>query len=63
MEWLSRSDTFLLVFAAYFAVMSLVRLMRRRRDDLVADVQQQVESRSKRAKRAPESGQQTRGAA
>jgi Flp pilus assembly protein protease CpaA len=55
MEWLSRSDIILLVVAVYVAVMTLVRLMRRRRDQLVADVQQQVNARRKRAKRAQDS--------
>jgi len=35
----------LLGFAAYIAVMSLVRLMKARRDALVADVQRQVDAR------------------
>jgi hypothetical protein len=51
MDWLTRSDTILLAIAAYVAVMTLVRLMRRRRDQLVADVQQQVDARRKRSKR------------
>ena len=34
----------LLAIAAYVAVMALVRLMKRRRDELVADVQRQVEA-------------------
>lgn len=45
MQWLSRSDVVVLLIASYVAVMSLVRLMRRRRDDLVADVQRQIEAR------------------
>lgn len=42
MDWLSRTDIVLLSIAAYVAVMTLVRLMKRRRDELVADVQRQV---------------------
>ena len=52
MEWMTRSDAVLLAFAAYVAVMSLVRLMQRRRDQVVADVQRQVEEHRKRARRA-----------
>jgi hypothetical protein len=63
MDWLSRSDIILLVFAAYVAVMTLVRLMQRRRDQLISEVQQQVDARRKRSKRTPEGGQQNRGAA
>lgn len=61
MEWLSRSDTLLLAVAAYVAVMSLVRMMKRRREQLVADVQRQVEAHRKRAKRP--AGDSTRKAA
>jgi hypothetical protein len=52
MHWLTRSDTILLGIAAYVAVMALVRLMQRRRDDLVADVQRQVDERRNRDKRS-----------
>ena len=41
----------LLAVAAYVAVMALVRLMQRRRDEVVADVQRQVEAHRKRTKR------------
>jgi hypothetical protein len=61
MEWLSRSDIILLLVASYVAVMALVRLMQRRRDELVADIQQQVNARRKRSKRGDD--QQNRGAA
>jgi len=44
MEWMSRSDVILMSIGAYFAVMALVRLMRGRRDELVADVQRQMEA-------------------
>jgi hypothetical protein len=45
MNWMSRSDIVLLAAAAYIAIMALVRLMKRRRDELVADVQRQVNAR------------------
>jgi hypothetical protein len=41
--------------------MTLVRMMRRRRDQLVADVQRQVEAHRKRAKRSQD--EQARDAA
>jgi hypothetical protein len=61
MQWLTRSDSILLGIAAYIAVMALVRLMQRRRDELVADVQRQIEAHRKRPKRSP--AEQTRDAA
>ena len=54
MDWQTRTDALLVLVAAYFAVMPLVRLMRRRRDELVADVQRQVEARRKMQRRAAE---------
>jgi hypothetical protein len=42
---MSHSDLILLGFAAYIAVMSLVRLMKARRDALIADVQRQIDAR------------------
>ena len=53
MAWLSRSDTVLLLIAAYIAVITLIRLMRRRRDEVVADVQRQVEAHRRDKKRQP----------
>ena len=53
MDWLSRSDTVLLLIAAYVAVITLIRLMRRRRDEVVADVQRQVEAHRRDKKRQP----------
>jgi hypothetical protein len=53
-EWMTRADVLLLCIAAYVAVMTLVRMMRRRRDQLVADVQRQVEAHRKRTKRSRE---------
>ena len=63
MEWPSRSDIILLLIASYVAVMTLVRLMQRRRDHLIADVQQQVNARRKRGKRVNDDDEQNRGAA
>jgi hypothetical protein len=51
MEWLSRADVILLAIATYVAVMTLVRMMQRRHDELVADVKRQVEAHRKRPKR------------
>jgi hypothetical protein len=48
---MTRADLILLAIAAYVAVMALVRLMQRRRDQLVADVQRQVDAHRKRQKR------------
>jgi hypothetical protein len=45
---MSRADIALLIIAAYIAVMTLVRLMKARRDALVADVQGQVNARRKK---------------
>jgi hypothetical protein len=64
MEWMSRADAVLLLIAAYVAVMALVRLMRRRRDELVADVRRQVEAHHRRARKRPKPAEnQDRGAA
>ena len=51
MDWMSRSDVLLFGFAAYVAVMTLVRLMQRRREQLVADLERQLDARRKQAKR------------
>jgi hypothetical protein len=51
MGWLDRWDVVLLVLSAYVAVMALVRLMTRRRQELVADVERQIHAERKRAKR------------
>ncbi len=63
MEWLGRTDVILLGIAAYVAVMTLVRLMKRRRDQLVADVQRQVDAQRKRPKHAAGATKNDRGAA
>jgi hypothetical protein len=72
MGWLSRADVVLLLIAGYIAIMSLVRMMLRRHDELVADVKRQVEAHRKRPKRPKtaeakpgekKSPDQTRGAA
>jgi hypothetical protein len=43
----------LLLIAAYVAVITLVRLMKRRQDEVVADVQRQVDARRRDKKRQP----------
>ena len=42
MEFIDRWDLFLLFVATYVAVVSLVRLMRNRRDELVTQVRGQI---------------------
>ena len=54
MEWMSRADIVLLAVAAYVAVMALVRLMKQRRDVLVADVQRQIKVHRRIMKRQRE---------
>jgi hypothetical protein len=54
MEWMSRADIVLLAIAAYIAVMTLVRLMKQRRDVLVADVQRQIKVHRRIMKRQRE---------
>ena len=44
MEWLGRWDIVLALIAGYVAVMAIVRLMARRRDQDVAEVERQMES-------------------
>ncbi len=63
MDWLTRSDIILLAIAAYVAVMTLVRLMRERRDVLVADVQKQVQAQRRAKRRQHENAEQDRDAA
>ncbi len=63
MDWLTRSDIILLAIAAYVAVMTLVRLMRQRRDVLVADVQKQFQAQRRAKRRQPETTDQDRDAA
>jgi hypothetical protein len=48
MARMARTDIVLLAIAAYVAVMALVRLMKRRHDELVSDVHRQVAARRKR---------------
>jgi hypothetical protein len=54
MDWMSRTDIILLMFAAYVAVMTLVRMMKQRRDVLVADVQRQIKAHRRALKRQRE---------
>jgi hypothetical protein len=63
MEWMTRSDIILLAICAYVAVMTLVRLMRERRDVLVADVQQQVSAQRRAKRRQQKAAEQGRDAA
>jgi len=63
MLWLTRSDMILLVIAAYVAVMALVRLMQRRHDQLVAEVQRLVAARRKGGKNSPDTNESPRHAA
>jgi hypothetical protein len=58
MQWLTRSDIILLAIASYVAIMSLVRLMQHRRDELVSDVKRQVDAHRTRLKR-PSTGEQS----
>jgi hypothetical protein len=60
---MSRADIILLAVAAYLAVTALVRLMKARRDVLVADVQKQVEARRKRGRSLGSGAQEKRDAA
>ena len=60
---MSRADIILLAVAAYVAVMALVRLMKARRDVLVADVQRQVEARRRRRPLAGKNATENRDAA
>jgi hypothetical protein len=53
MAWLSRTDLALLLIAAYVAVITLVRLMKRRHDEVVADVQRQVNAHRRDKTRQP----------
>ena len=50
MEWMSRWDIALVLVAAYVAVMAMVRMMLRRRDQDVAEVERQIESLRKKSK-------------
>ena len=63
MDWLTRSDILLLGSAAYVAIMTLVRLMRQRRDVLVADVQKQVQAQRRTKRRQQKAAEQDRDVA
>jgi hypothetical protein len=63
MEWLNRWDVILLLIAAYVAVMSLVRMMTRRRDQLVADVERQLKAQRGKGKNKSAGGRRDRDAA
>jgi hypothetical protein len=63
MEWMSRGDLILLAIAAYVAVMTLIRMMKQRRDELVADVQKQIKAHRRAIKRQAERDEENRSAA
>jgi len=63
MEWLNRWDVVLLLIAVYVAVMSLVRMMMRRRDQLVADVERQLKAQREKGKNKSAGGRRDRDAA
>ncbi len=50
MGWMGRWDIVLALAAAYVAVMAIVRMMIRRRDQDVAEVERQIESIRKQSK-------------
>ena len=50
MGWIDRWDVVLMLATVYVAVITLVRLMARRRDQVVADVERQLESHRKHHK-------------
>ncbi len=50
MGWIDRWDIVFMLVAVYVAVMAMVRLMARRRDQDVAEVEQQMESLRKQSK-------------
>jgi hypothetical protein len=56
-------DVALMLGVAYVAVMTLVRMMARRRDQVVADVERQLESHRKQSKSKPASAAKSRDAA
>jgi hypothetical protein len=63
MEWLTRSDIVLLAVAAYVAIMTLVRMMKRRHDELVADLQKQISSHRASKRRSRDTSTADREAA
>jgi len=64
MDWMTRTDAFLLAMAGFVAVMSLVRLMRKRHEEVVAGVRQQIAAHKKKPKKRSSTGDdQKRGAA
>lgn len=56
-------DVALMLGVAYVAVMTLVRMMARRRDQVVADVERQLESHRKQSKNKPAGTAKSRDAA
>jgi uncharacterized membrane-anchored protein YhcB (DUF1043 family) len=50
MGWIDRWDVVLALVAGYVAVMALIRMMARRRDQDVAEVERQMDSLRKQSK-------------
>ena len=48
MEWMTKADVVLLLIAAYVAVMTLIQMMKRRHDEVVNDVKNQLAAHRKR---------------
>jgi hypothetical protein len=63
MGWIDRWNVVLMLVAVYVAVMTLVRLMVRRRDQVVADVERQLEAHRKQQKQRRPGGSKGRDAA
>jgi hypothetical protein len=61
---MDRWDVFIILAAGYVAVMTLVRLMARRRNQVLEQVREQIEAqRPKKKKKAEEPDNKNRGAA
>ncbi len=61
---MDRWDVFIILAAGYVAVMALVRLMARRRNQVLEQVREQIETQSpKKKKKTEEADKQDRGAA
>jgi hypothetical protein len=64
MDWMmDRWDLALMLAAVYVAVMTLVRMMVRRRDHIVADVEQQIQAHQKQIKAKASKTKKSRDAA
>ena len=56
MGWMDRWDLILVLVAVYVAVMALVRMMARRRDELVTDVRRQLDEQRQKSKKSARKG-------